>query len=137
MLACSVLSGNRNFEGRISPDVKANYLASPPLVIAYALAGNMDFDFETDPLGTDSEGRDIFMRDLWPGSVEIENCMSAAVNREQFKTVYADIFQGTPEWRKIDAPSGERFDWAPSSTYIRKPSFFDGLKAEPEGSGGY
>ena len=134
LLACSVLSGNRNFEGRISPDVKANYLASPPLVIAYALAGNMDFDFETDPLGTDPGGRGIFMRDLWPGSVEIEKCMAAAVNREQFKTVYADIFQGTPEWRKIDAPSGERFDWAPSSTYIRKPSFFEGLTAEPEGS---
>ena len=135
LLVCAVLSGNRNFEGRISPDVKANYLASPPLVIAYALAGNMDVDFDTDPLGKDREGRDVFMRDLWPDSEEIEECMAEAVDRSQFKAVYSDIFRGTPEWRKIDSPTGERFNWDDSSTYIRKPSFFEGLKAAPEPAG--
>lgn len=135
LLVCAVLSGNRNFEGRISPDVKANYLASPPLVIAYALAGNMDFDFDTDPLGKDREGCDVFMRDLWPDSGEIEECMAEAVDRSQFKTVYSDIFKGTPEWRKIDPPAGQRFNWSDSSTYIQKPSFFEGVKAAPESPG--
>jgi aconitate hydratase A / 2-methylisocitrate dehydratase len=132
LLVCAVLSGNRNFEGRISPDVKANYLASPPLVIAYALAGNMDVNFDTDPLGQDREGRDVFMRDLWPNSEEIEECMATAVDRSQFKSVYSDIFKGPEEWRKIDSPSGMRFIWADSSTYIRKPTFFEGLKASPD-----
>ena len=132
LFVCSVLSGNRNFEGRISPDVKANYLASPPLVIAYALAGNMDFDFESDPVGRDSEGREIFMRDIWPGSEEIEQVMAKAVTSEQFKEVYSDVFTGTPAWREIDSPKGQRFEWAGDSTYIRRPSFFEGLKSEPD-----
>ena len=132
LFVCSVLSGNRNFEGRISPDVKANYLASPPLVIAYALAGNMDFDFESDPVGCDSEGREIFMRDIWPGSEEIERVMAEAVTSEQFKEVYSDVFTGTPAWREIDSPKGQRFEWAGDSTYIRRPSFFEGLKSEPD-----
>ncbi|MFH1965641.1 MAG: aconitate hydratase AcnA, partial [Acidobacteriota bacterium] len=135
LLVCAVLSGNRNFEGRINPDVKANYLASPPLVIAYALAGNMDVNFDTDSLGKDPGGRDVFIRDLWPDTGEIEQCMAEAVNRAQFKTVYSDIFKGTPEWRKIDSPAGERFNWDDSSTYIRKPSFFEGLKAAPGSPG--
>ncbi len=131
LVVCSVLSGNRNFEGRISPDIKANYLASPPLVIAYALAGNMDFDFEKDPLGKNRQGRDVFMKDLWPDTAEIEQCMAESVGQEQFNKVYKDIFKGTPEWGLIDAPAGDRFAWADSSTYIRKPTFFEGMRAEP------
>lgn len=131
LLVCSVLSGNRNFEGRISPEVKANYLASPPLVIAYALAGNIDFDFNKDPLGFDSQGREIFLNDIWPKSAEIEATMAGTLNRKQFQKVYEDIFKGTPEWSRIDSPEGDRFAWSERSTYIRKPTFFEGMKSTP------
>ncbi|WEV66314.1 aconitate hydratase AcnA [Bifidobacterium sp. ESL0764] len=129
----SVLSGNRNFEGRISPDVKMNYLASPPLVIAYAIAGTLDFDFETQPLGTDIKtGREIFLRDIWPSNEEIAKVVSTAVNREMFVRDYADVFEGDERWKSLDVPSGKRFAWDPDSTYVRRQIFFDGMSAEPQ-----
>ncbi|WEV63522.1 aconitate hydratase AcnA [Bifidobacterium sp. ESL0732] len=129
----SVLSGNRNFEGRISPDVKMNYLASPPLVIAYAIAGTLDFDFETQPLGTDAKtGREIFLRDIWPSNEEIDKVVSASVNREMFVRDYADVFEGDERWKSLDVPTGERFAWDPDSTYVRRQIFFDGMSAKPQ-----
>ncbi|WEV66859.1 aconitate hydratase AcnA [Bifidobacterium sp. ESL0769] len=129
----SVLSGNRNFEGRISPDVKMNYLASPPLVIAYAIAGTLDFDFETQPLGTDAKtGREIFLCDIWPSNEEIDKVVSSSVNREMFVRDYADVFEGDERWKSLDVPKGERFAWDPDSTYVRKQIFFDGMSAKPQ-----
>ncbi|MCV7215313.1 aconitate hydratase AcnA [Mycobacterium crocinum] len=128
----AVLSGNRNFEGRISPDVKMNYLASPPLVIAYALAGTMDFDFETDPLGTDSDGNDVFLKDIWPSSKDISDTIASAINEEMFKKNYADVFKGDERWQNLPTPSGKTFDWDADSTYVRKPPYFDGMPAEPQ-----
>jgi len=127
----AVLSGNRNFEGRISPDVKMNYLASPPLVIAYALAGSMDFDFATDPLGQDSEGNDVFLKDIWPSSKDISDTIGSAINREMFTSNYADVFKGDERWRNLPTPSGKTFAWDPKSTYVRKPPYFDGMPAQP------
>src|ERR1700722_13580372 len=128
----AVLSGNRNFEGRINPDVKMNYLASPPLVIAYALAGTMDFDFEHDPLGTDSDGNDVFLRDIWPSQKDITDTIASSINREMFVKNYADVFKGDDRWRNLPTPTGNTFDWDPKSTYVRKPPYFDGMPAEPE-----
>ncbi|WP_396929612.1 aconitate hydratase AcnA [Mycolicibacterium sp.] len=128
----AVLSGNRNFEGRISPDVKMNYLASPPLVIAYALAGTMDFDFETDPLGKDSDGNDVFLKDIWPSSKDISDTIASAINEEMFKKNYADVFKGDERWQNLPTPSGKTFDWDADSTYVRKPPYFDGMPAEPQ-----
>lgn len=127
----SVLSGNRNFEGRINPDVKMNYLASPPLVIAYALAGTMDFDFETDPLGHDSEGKPVFLRDLWPSPQEVQETIDSAITQEMFTKDYADVFKGDERWRALPTPEGETFDWDTESTYVRKPPYFDGMGMEP------
>lgn len=127
----SVLSGNRNFEGRINPDVKMNYLASPPLVIAYALAGTMDFDFETDPLGHDHDGEPVFLRDLWPSAEEVQKTIDSSINREMFTADYADVFAGDEQWRGLDTPEGETFAWDASSTYVRKPPYFEGMTAEP------
>jgi aconitate hydratase len=127
----AVLSGNRNFEGRISPDVKMNYLASPPLVIAYALAGTMDFDFEAQPLGRDDAGQDVYLRDLWPSSDEIEQTIADSIDAGMYAKKYADVFRGDERWRSLDVPASDRFGWDPESTYIRKPPFFDGLGAEP------
>lgn len=127
----AVLSGNRNFEGRISPDVKMNYLASPPLVIAYALAGTMDFDFETEPLGTDPEGKPVYLKDIWPTNDEVEQVVSGNVSREMFLNDYASVFEGDARWRGLDVPEGELFAWDPESTYVRKQTFFDGMGAEP------
>ncbi|MDF7664093.1 aconitate hydratase AcnA [Bifidobacterium sp. ESL0763] len=128
----SVLSGNRNFEGRISPDVKMNYLASPPLVIAYAIAGTLDFDFEAQPLGRDAEtGREIFLRDIWPTNEEVTKVVSASVSREMFVRDYADVFEGDERWKSLDVPAGERFAWDPDSTYVRRQVFFDGMGAKP------
>jgi aconitate hydratase len=126
----SVLSGNRNFEGRINPDVKMNYLASPPLVIAYALAGTMDFDFETEPLGQDTDGKDVFLKDLWPAPADVERTIAASINQEMFTSDYADVFAGDERWRSLPTPEGKTFDWAPDSTYVRKPPYFDGMKME-------
>jgi aconitate hydratase len=128
----AVLSGNRNFEGRINPDVKMNYLASPPLVIAYALAGSMDFDFESDPLGKDKEGNDVFLKDIWPSQKDVSDTIASAINREMFVTNYADVFKGDERWQNLPTPSGNTFEWDENSTYVRKPPYFDGMSAEPE-----
>ncbi|MCQ4360193.1 aconitate hydratase AcnA [Mycobacterium gordonae] len=128
----AVLSGNRNFEGRISPDVKMNYLASPPLVIAYAIAGTMDFDFENDPLGQDNDGNDVFLKDIWPTTQEIEETIASSINRDMFAESYADVFKGDDRWRSLPTPEGNTFEWAEDSTYVRKAPYFDGMPAEPE-----
>jgi aconitate hydratase len=128
----SVLSGNRNFEGRINPDVKMNYLASPPLVIAYALAGTMDFDFGSEPLGRDADGRPIFLRDIWPSAGEVQEAIERSITQEMFTTDYADVFAGDDRWRSLPTPEGSTFAWDPDSTYVRKPPYFDGMGAEPE-----
>ncbi|CAN3128848.1 aconitate hydratase AcnA [Mycobacterium sp. smrl_JER01] len=128
----AVLSGNRNFEGRISPDVKMNYLASPPLVIAYGLAGTMDFDFESDPLGQDSDGNDVFLKDIWPSAQEIQETIASSINREMFTDSYADVFKGDERWRSLPTPEGNTFEWDENSTYVRKAPYFEGMPAEPE-----
>jgi aconitate hydratase len=128
----SVLSGNRNFEGRINPDVKMNYLASPPLVIAYALAGTMDFDFESDPLGQDESGNDVFLRDIWPAPADVERTIAESISTKMFTDDYADVFAGDERWRSLDTPEGDTFAWEDDSTYVRKPPYFDGMGAEPE-----
>ncbi|GAA3830836.1 MULTISPECIES: aconitate hydratase AcnA [Amycolatopsis] len=128
----SVLSGNRNFEGRINPDVKMNYLASPPLVIAYALAGTMDFDFEEQPLGQDSDGNDVFLRDIWPSPQEIQETIDSAITQEMFSKDYADVFDGGERWKSLPTPEGKTFQWDPESTYVRKPPYFEGMQADPE-----
>jgi aconitate hydratase len=131
LVAASVLSGNRNFEGRISPDVRANYLASPPLVVAYALAGTVDIDLTTDPVGIGSDGNPVYLRDIWPTQAEIDEIVSGTVTREQFIEQYAHVFEGSDEWRAIDTSGGALFDWDEASTYIQEPFFFDGLTMEP------
>jgi aconitate hydratase len=128
----AVLSGNRNFEGRINPDVKMNYLASPPLVVAYALAGTMDFDFEHDALGKDKEGNDVFLKDIWPSQQDVSNTIASSINQEMFAKDYADVFKGDERWRNLPTPSGNTFEWDPESTYVRKPPYFEGMSAEPE-----
>ncbi|MEX2549171.1 MAG: aconitate hydratase AcnA, partial [Nitriliruptoraceae bacterium] len=128
----SVLSGNRNFEGRINPDVKMNYLASPPLVVAYALAGTMDLDLATEPLGTDAEGQPVTLADIWPSPQEIQEVVNQALQTEMFGHEYASVFDGDEAWHALPTPEGEIFDWDPESTYIRRPTFFDGMPAEPE-----
>ena len=128
----SVLSGNRNFEGRINPDVKMNYLASPPLVVAYALAGSMDVDLFEDPLGQDSEGNDVYMKDIWPTAKEIEDVIAQAINSDMFGSNYQDVFAGDEQWRSLPTPEGDTFAWAEDSTYVRRPPYFDGMPEEPE-----
>src|ERR1700734_1211422 len=128
----SVLSGNRNFEGRINPDVKMNYLASPPLVVAYALAGTMDIDLITEPLGTGTDGRPVYLADLWPSAEEIAGIVHGAVAAEMFTRGYADVFAGDDRWRDLEVPPGDVFAWDPESTYVRKPPYFDGMPARPE-----
>ena len=127
----SVLSGNRNFEGRINPDVKMNYLASPPLVVAYALAGTMDIDLMKDSLGTDEQGSDVYLADIWPTETEIDDVISSAIGAEMFTESYADVFAGDEQWQSLPTPEGEVFDWDPDSTYVRKPPYFDGMPTEP------
>jgi aconitate hydratase A / 2-methylisocitrate dehydratase len=131
LVVCSVLSGNRNFEARIHPEVKANYLASPPLVVAYALAGRMDLDLVDDPLGQDEEGNDVYLRDLWPSADEIQETISRAVHGEMFERTYADVFTGDPAWRELPVPKGDLFAWDPESTYVRRPPYFDGMSTDP------
>lgn len=126
----SVLSGNRNFEGRINPDVKMNYLASPPLVIAYALAGSMDFDFETEALGQDHDGNDVYLRDIWPDPDEVQAVIDTSITREMFADNYAGVFEGDNRWKSLPTPEGERFAWNEDSTYVRKAPFFDGITME-------
>ena len=126
----SVLSGNRNFEGRINPDVKMNYLASPPLVIAYALAGSMDFDFDNEPLGNDHSGNPVYLRDIWPDPAEVQATIDRSIDREMFQNTYASVFEGDDRWKNLPTPEGELFEWDDASTYIRKAPFFEGLKEE-------
>ena len=126
----AVLSGNRNFEGRISPDVKMNYLASPPLVVAYALAGSMHFDFETDALGQDADGNDVFLKDIWPSADEVQEVIDSSISREQFIKQYATVFEGDDRWKNLPTPDGAIFEWDDASTYVRKAPYFDGMKME-------
>ena len=128
----SVLSGNRNFEGRINPDVKMNYLASPPLVIAYALAGTMDFDFEAEPLGTDESGAPVYLRDIWPTAADVQATIDGSISSEMFAKNYADVFAGDERWRSLPTPAGNTFHWAEDSTYVRKPPYFEGMGLVPE-----
>ncbi len=128
----AVLSGNRNFEGRINPDVKMNYLASPPLVVAYALAGSMDFDFEKQPLGADKDGKDVYLKDIWPSQKDVSDTIASAINSEMFTKNYADVFKGDERWRNLPTPSGNTFEWSEDSTYVRRPPYFEGMPAEPE-----
>ena len=132
LTATAVLSGNRNFEGRISPDVKMNYLASPIMVIAYAIAGTMDFDFATQPLGQDQDGNDVFLTDIWPSTEEIEETMASAISRELYEADYADVFKGDKQWQELDIPTGKTFAWNEDSTYIRKAPYFNGMTMEPQ-----
>ena len=128
----AVLSGNRNFEGRINPDVKMNYLASPLLVVAYALAGNMNFDFDKDSLGEDSNGNPIYLKDIWPTPSEIESLVGSSISSEMFKKDYASVFDGDHRWKSLDTPTGNTFEWDPKSTYVRKPPYFEGMPRNPE-----
>jgi aconitate hydratase len=132
LVVCSVLSGNRNFEARIHPEVKANYLASPPLVVAYALAGRMDIDLENEPIGQGTDGADVFLRDLWPTSQEIEETVATALDGDMFRKQYADVFTGDDRWQALPVPEGDLYAWDESSTYIRRPPFFAGMPREPE-----
>ncbi len=127
----SVLSGNRNFEGRINPDIKMNYLASPPLVVAYAIAGSMDVDITRDSLGDDTEGNPVFLKDIWPSPHEIEEVIASAINKEMFTRGYADVFAGDERWKSLPTPTGKTFEWDPESTYVRKPPYFEGMPAQP------
>jgi aconitate hydratase A / 2-methylisocitrate dehydratase len=131
LTAVSVLSGNRNFEGRINPDVKMNYLASPPLVVAYALAGTMDLDITSEPLGTGSDGKPVFLADIWPSAKEIDEVIASAIGAAGFSAAYADVFAGDEQWQSLPTPQGKTFEWADESTYVRKPPYFEGMSAEP------
>ena len=128
----AVLSGNRNFEGRISPDVKMNYLASPPLVVAYALAGTMDHDFENDALGTSSDGKPVYLKDIWPSAQEIQSVVDSAISSEMFTKDYASVFEGDHRWKSLDTPTGKTFEWDSNSTYVRKPPYFEGMPRNPQ-----
>ena len=128
----AVLSGNRNFEGRISPDVKMNYLASPPLVVAYALAGSMNHDFDNDPLGQDKNGNDVFLKDIWPSNSEIDSVIASSISSDMFKKDYATVFDGDLRWKSLDTPTGKTFEWDAKSTYVRKPPYFEGMPRNPE-----
>jgi aconitate hydratase len=131
LVVCSVLSGNRNFEARIHPEVKANYLASPPLVVAYALAGRMDVDLIEEPIGVGSDGEDVFLRDLWPSAQEVHETISSSVEDEMFKRTYADVFTGDERWRALPVPEGDLYEWDEASTYVRLPPYFEGMSREP------
>jgi aconitate hydratase A / 2-methylisocitrate dehydratase len=132
LVVASVLSGNRNFEGRINPDCRMNYLASPPLVVAYALAGSMDVDLLNDPLGSDPEGNLVYLRDIWPSSAEVSELIGRAVQSDMFRKSYAQVFEGDERWNSMDVPTGQSFAWDGSSTYVRRPPYFDGMPAAPE-----
>lgn len=130
LVACSVLSGNRNFEGRIGPDIRANYLASPPLVVAYAIAGTVDIDLNNDPIAKTESGREVYLRDIWPSQVEVEELVSSTVNSEQFTSQYESVFSGSPEWRDVAAPTGQIYEWDEKSTYVQEPPFFVDLSLQ-------
>ncbi|MFD0785675.1 aconitate hydratase AcnA, partial [Micromonospora azadirachtae] len=131
----SVLSGNRNFEGRINPDVKMNYLASPPLVVAYALAGTMDIDLANEPIGEDSSGEPVYLREIWPNSAEIQDVIASAIGATGFSSAYSDVFAGDERWQSLPTPTGDTFSWSGDSTYVRKPPYFEGMEREPKAVG--
>jgi aconitate hydratase len=131
LMVCSVLSGNRNFEGRINQDCKANYLASPPLVVAYALAGRMDVDLNEEPLGEGDDGEPVYMRDIWPDSEEIKQVVGESIRSDMFTRNYGEVFKGDEQWNAVEVPEGDRYTW-PDSTYVRRPSFFEGMPEEPQ-----
>src|SRR5207302_192078 len=128
----SVLSGNRNFEGRINPDVKMNYLASPPLCVAYAIAGTMDIDLYDEPLGSDQSGEPVYLKDIWPSEAEVHQTIGEAVQSDMFRKSYGEVFDGDERWNSLDVPTGDLFEWNPESTYVRLPAFFQDLPVEPE-----
>jgi len=132
LVVCSVLSGNRNFEGRIQQEVRANYLASPPLVVAYALAGRIDIEFHTQPLGTGKDGKPVFLRDIWPSTKEVDDVIRTSIKSSMFQKSYAEVFQGDERWQGLPVPEGDRFAWEPDSTYIRRAPYFDGMPAQPK-----
>src|SRR5438445_6209765 len=127
LVAAAVLSGNRNFEGRINPLVRANYLASPPLVVAYALAGKMDIDLETEPLGKDRSGKPVYLREVWPTQKEVMNAINSSIRAEMFRTAYEESLGGDERWKRIEAPSGELFQWDENSTYVKRPPYFENM----------
>src|SRR5439155_7574132 len=127
----SELSGNRNFEGRINPDVKMNYLASPPLVVAYALAGTMDVDLLDEPLGQDADGADVYLKDIWPSTADVARLVEESVHEEMFTSFYGAVFDGDERWNSLEVPSGDRFAWDERSTYVRRPSFLQDVSREP------
>ena len=127
-----MLSGNRNFEGRINPDVKMNYLASPPLVVAYALAGSMKVDITKDALGTDQDGKPVFLADIWPSEAEVNDVVANAIGEDMFNKSYQDVFAGDAQWQALPIPTGNTFEWDPQSTYVRKPPYFEGMTMEPD-----
>ena len=131
LVVAAVLSGNRNFEARIHAEVKANYLASPPLVVAYALTGRIDLDLTSEPLGKGSDGRDVYLVDIWPSAAQVQEVITASVRGEMFREVYADVYAGDKRWRALPVPGGDRFAWAPESTYIRHPRYSRGCRACP------
>ncbi len=131
LVAVSVLSGNRNFEGRVSPDVRANYLASPPLVVAYALAGRIDIDFSSEPLGQSPDGTNVFLKDIWPSTKDISETVQTHVTSKMYREEYAEVFAGDAAWRALPVPEGSRFSWSEDSTYVRKPTFFENMSIEP------
>ncbi|HMR80865.1 MAG TPA: aconitase family protein, partial [Polyangiaceae bacterium] len=131
LIATSVLSGNRNFEGRIHPQVRGNYLASPPLVVAYALAGRMDMDIQNEPLGQDPSGKDVFLKDIWPSPTEVAEMVQKHVTSAMFTEEYASVFEGDERWKEMPVPKGNRFAWDPKSTYVRLPTFFENMPKEP------
>jgi aconitate hydratase len=130
LVACSVLSGNRNFEGRINSDVRANFLMSPPLVVAFALAGRIDWDPYNEPIGTDAEGRSVFLKDIWPSNVEVHSAIQSAIESEMYRRSYAGVFEGDELWKSMDTPPGDRFAWADDSTYVRQPPYFENMPKE-------
>ncbi len=132
LVVASALSGNRNFEGRVHPEVRANYLASPPLVVAFALAGKIDIDFEIEPIGVGSDGKDVFLRDLWPTQKEIKDAIAQSVTPETFSKIYADVYKGDAQWQALKVPTGDRFAWDDKSTYVKNPPYFDNMPAEPK-----
>jgi aconitate hydratase len=131
LVVAAVLSGNRNFEGRISPHVKANYLASPPLVVAYALAGTMNLDLATEPLGTGSDGQPVYLKDIWPSSEEVRAALAQSLSAESYRKHYANVFAGPPAWQKVKVVTGQTYEWDPDSTYIKNPPYFDGMPKQP------
>jgi len=132
VVAAAVLSGNRNFEGRVHPNTRANYLASPPLVVAYALAGRVDIDFETEPIGKGKDGKDVFLRDIWPTREQVQEVSGSVIKPEMFKKVYGDILKGSARWQQLDAGSGKLYGWDPKSTYIANPPFFSTTESSPQ-----